>query len=122
MRDFFIPTSQIKIGSSSLPILIRMGQYDKNIGTSGDLTDKQNAFLNEVAKGNLGCMGNNSFDFGIDCRHYPLVCSGTAGGAHEETAAFQKINHTLQTTIFPSFKRKDLENDFIILEIPDYGN
>ena len=111
MRDILLTGDQITIGSSQLPIIIRMGQYDRNIATNGDTT---NSFYKAVGSGNMGSIGSGNFDFGIDCRHYPLV-------PDEETAAFKNINNKLSSSIYPTFSRSFFENNFIILTIPDYG-
>jgi len=113
MRDLLITNSSgITIGSDELPIIIKMGQYDKGIATKA--SGKAASFFDSINTGVMGNFGNGNFDFGIDCRHYPLT-------NNEETDSFKFINTTLAEKVYPVFNKSYLEEKFIILTINDYG-
>ena len=107
MKDFFISSNdkvQIKTESTTtLPAIIRLNQYEsytRNIN-SNSITFKNS---------NKGYMGSNYYDFAFIINHH-----------NTETLSnlYNKIynNNNREVVI----RKSDILNNFLILEIPDYG-
>ena len=126
MRDVFLDDAQqIKAGSEiSLPVIIKMCQYNNNQSLLDALLDK---FKNKDEKKytSFGNFGNLKFDFSIDCVHRPLKIdeeNGREVDINYESENMQWINSICHHSKFPTFRRDDLEKRFWILQIPDYGH
>ena len=123
MRDVFLNSTQIKAGSEiSLPVIIKMCQYNNNQSLLDALIKKKNS--NDKYTG-FGNFGNLKFDFSIDCAHRPLKIDEENGkeiDINYESENMQWINSICHHSKFPTFRRDDLEKRFWILQIPDYGH
>ena len=121
MRDVFLNGTQIKAGSEiSLPVIIKMCQYNNNESLLKALLDKLKNKDDKDKYTGFGNFGNLKFDFSIDCVHRPLKITGD--DLNCESKNMQWINSVCQHSKFPTFRRSDLEDKFWILQIPDYGH
>lgn len=123
---FFAPINE----NISMPEIVRLGQYTKEIIQRDEYNKKKIKSPKDFLIGEIlsdetnkkeigyignGAMGNSTFDFSVDCRHWSIPYDN-------ETKNFKWINENLRSRYYPTFRKRDILSRFYIIEISDYGN
>ena len=107
-KSAIINNSGNTLSNSSLPKIIRISQFSK------EWAEKLQYEEDYGQRFVTGSMGNEQFEFFIDCRHTPL-------SKDLEPTNIKAINEKLRSQKNPTILKDQLEDMFYILEMADYG-